>query len=240
MLGSEEGQGCKGYKGVGCRRAEGKGGLEGKQASSSSARGIGTKAGARRGNETAEAAAAGSDVTATGLVTVDHLKLLLELLLLIWPSTKRQAQDVDPVKPQGWLLLLAALLQQAPSAVKLQLLEQRGTLLLQLLYQVMLEGECEHSRHPEDAIQAVMEASCDVTAALLGKDSNSSSTLPLLGTPVSARPARPVGMVLLVLQSLLYESVPVSLLAESMPLQPSRMYTIGEVLGREKKPRVTW
>jgi hypothetical protein len=85
--------------------------------------------------------------SATEPVTADQLKLLLELLMMIWPCpTNPLAQDVAPVSPHGWLLLLAALLQQAPSAAKVQLLEQRGTLLLQLLYQVMLEGEGGHSR----------------------------------------------------------------------------------------------
>jgi hypothetical protein len=210
--GSEEGAGCKENKAVGCSSEQSKQAPGGKQerskgASAGSGNRKGSQAGRGRGSavrqigKAAEGAAAG--VAASETVTADQIKLLLELLLLIWPSTKSLAQDVVPVKPQGWLLLLAALLQQAPPAVKLQLLEQRGTLLLQLLYQVMLGGECGHSRQPDDSTQTVLEQTCELIGARLGDGSNSGSRSSALDTPGSARPARPVGMVLLVLQSLL-------------------------------------
>jgi hypothetical protein len=133
-------------------------------------------------------------------------------------------------------LLLAALLQQAPSAAKVKLLEQRGTLLLQLLYQVMLEREGGHGRDLEDTTLAVKEQVCDLNGAMSvrynGQNSSSSnSSLSALDAPLSTVPARPVYLVLLILQSLLYEPVSASLLEESMPLQPGRMYTIGKVYG---------
>ena len=79
-------------------------------------------------------------------VTADQLKLLLELLLLTWPCPGTQLRGA--MAHHDWLLILAALLQQAPAGAKLQLLEQRGTLLLQLLYELMLDNDSGRSRHP--------------------------------------------------------------------------------------------
>jgi hypothetical protein len=156
--------------------------------------------------------------------------------MMIWPCpTNPLAQDVAPVSPHGWLLLLAALLQQAPSAAKVQLLEQRGTLLLQLLYQVMLEGEGGHGRDLEDTTLAVTEEKRELIEAMLEhddwQDSNSVSSNSVSYTLVMPKQARPVGLVLLILQSLFYEPVSASSLAESMPLQLGRIYKIGKVYG---------
>jgi hypothetical protein len=142
------------------------------------------------------------------------------------------------VSTQGWLLLLAALLQQAPSAAKLQLLEQRGTLLLQLLYQAMLDGECGYSSCPEEVKQAVVEQPCELFAPLLGESggncSNSFSSLSGYNM-ISARPARPVGLVLLILQSLLYKPVHASVLVGSLPLNKGCFYTVVKVHGLGEK-----
>ena len=55
---------------------------------------------------------------------------------------EQEEEGEDPVSGEcavEWLLLLAVLLQQAGSEAKVELLQQRGTLLLQLLYHVLLQ-----------------------------------------------------------------------------------------------------
>jgi hypothetical protein len=63
---------------------------------------------------------------------------VLELLLLTWPDTSQQ-DCVITMQNWGWVLLLVALLQQAPGEVRRQLVQQRGSQLMQLLYYVLLE-----------------------------------------------------------------------------------------------------
>jgi hypothetical protein len=78
------------------------------------------------------------------------MQLVLELLLLCWPdpqvpyvasADREQVSPLDPVAKHrwDWLLLLIALLQQTSSEQKQQFLRERGPLLMQLLYQVLLE-----------------------------------------------------------------------------------------------------
>jgi hypothetical protein len=209
-------------------------------ASGGSAKVKGIKAGVGRGSADMQDGKPAQQATAANaardLVTANQLKLLLELLLMIWPCpTKQLAQDVVPVKVHVWLLLLAALLQQTPSSAKLQLLEQRGTLLLQLLYQVMLDGEDGDSTHPEEDTEPGSEQPCELIAGMPGpcegQDSNSGSSFSMLEAPLPARTARPEGLVLLILQSLLCKPVPLPLLSEYLPLQSGHMYTTGKMQG---------
>ena len=72
--------------------------------------------------------------------TLEQLQLVLELLLLTWPHTNQQG-DVNGMHGWGWLLLLVALLQQAPGDVREELMQQRGSQLMQLLYHVLQEDE---------------------------------------------------------------------------------------------------
>ena len=93
-------------------------------------------------------------------VTLEQLQLVLELLLLIWqPEVDEGRQRLDQqgqccsggshvpaernaafnvgASQRDWLMLLLVLLQQAPIEAKQQLLQQRGTLFLQLLYAML-------------------------------------------------------------------------------------------------------
>ena len=68
-------------------------------------------------------------------VRLDQLKVLVELVLCTWPAQPNGARyccwDV--------LLLLVGLLQQAAPEVRRQLMEQRGVQVLQLLYRALLD-----------------------------------------------------------------------------------------------------
>ena len=64
-------------------------------------------------------------------LTVHQLQLLLELLLV--------GQLDERLRCWDWLLLLVGLLQQSSVEVRQQLMEQRGSQLLQLLYHVLRE-----------------------------------------------------------------------------------------------------
>ena len=181
-------------------------------------------------------------------VTANQLKLLLELLLLKWPCPQNQVYTMMGtvevaaiMSAHDWLLLLAALLQQAPAAAKLQLLEERGTLLLQLLYEVMLDEDSGRSRHAEVNTRPIAAYSSGQASVLLRelatavrqgqRDDPSSSIASSAGRSSSsssrAGPVKPVSLVLLVLQNLLYEAVPLSVV-EEMPLLPGRMLSLGE------------
>jgi hypothetical protein len=208
-------------------------------------------------------AAAVQPVPTVAAVTADQLKLFLELLLLLWPCPKANIPIQTfaghaAASAQKWLLLFAALLQQAPSAAKLQLLEQRGALLLQLLYQVMLDenlGKCwspaatmdprfyvsEHypSKQAATSLQQSAAAAAmshdqassrgsvssdDAGSSSLGsgKDTSSRSS----DCPLKPKPVKPVYLVLTVLQSLLYETVPMAVVAESIAGQVGRMLSL--------------
>ena len=83
--------------------------------------------------------------------TYERLQLVLEVLLLIWQSPsvlQAAAAKGNIIQPsyQGldqlrWLHLLLVLLELAPQEAKQQLLEQRGTLIWRLLYEVLREGQ---------------------------------------------------------------------------------------------------
>jgi hypothetical protein len=200
------------------------------------------------------AAAAAAAAVVPAAVTADQLKLLLELLLLLWPCPKANTsiqtlEGQAAASAQKWLLLFAALLQQAPSAAKLQLLEQRGTLLLQLLYQVTLNedlGKCwspavtmdpdfyisEHISRKQAAMSLQRPAAAAMDqdqasghASVPPAEAGSSSSVSNGTDTSSSRPdtVKHVYLVLTVLQSLMYETVPMSVVVESMPERPGRL-----------------
>jgi hypothetical protein len=102
-----------------------------------------------------------------GNVSATQLRLVVNMLLLLWPQMRSPgavsgaaaAAGSRPELPklsleeQCWdgLLLLAALLQQAPVEAKQQLMKDHGTLLLQLLYHVLLDHEAMGKRGLETA-----------------------------------------------------------------------------------------
>jgi hypothetical protein len=85
--------------------------------------------------------------------TALHVQLVLELLLLCWPNPQVHHVRHASAGHNGflmthiaafrwdWLLLLISLLQQLSTEQKQQFLQERGPLLMQLLYQVLLEDE---------------------------------------------------------------------------------------------------
>jgi hypothetical protein len=85
-----------------------------------------------------------------GPPTALHVRLVLELLLLCWPdpqvafvtSSDDNLSPVDHVAQHRWewLLMMISLLQQMSTEQKQQFLQERGPLLMQLLYQVMQEN----------------------------------------------------------------------------------------------------
>jgi hypothetical protein len=85
-----------------------------------------------------------------GPPTALHVQLVLELLLLCWPDPQvpyvasAGEEELSPLefvamRRWDWLLLMIALLQQTVTEQKQQFLRERGPLLMQLLYQVLLE-----------------------------------------------------------------------------------------------------
>ena len=83
--------------------------------------------------------------------TYEQLQLVLEVLLLIWQSPSHTVAAADKgtilrplyhgLNQLRWLQLLLVLLELAPQEAKQQLLEQRGTLIWRLLYEVLREGQ---------------------------------------------------------------------------------------------------
>ena len=70
-------------------------------------------------------------------ISLDHLKLFLELMLCLWPE---QAQE-ERYCCWELLLLLVGLVQQAPVKVQRQLMQQRGLIMLRLMYRALLDDE---------------------------------------------------------------------------------------------------
>ena len=154
-------------------------------------------------------------------VSLDRLKLVLELLLCSWPAHK------GPVVPFCWdlLLLLVGLVQQASVEVRRQLLQQRGVLVWQLLYHVLLDDE-------EFGGPGVTDPECPTAGLAVMLSGEASSVLDQLSaasnaTGVAAEQAIKDSvweqvqdgqyvlfahqLVLLFLQSLLYEPLPMEL-----------------------------
>ena len=119
-----------------------------------------------------------------------------------------------------WLLLLAVLLQQAPSEAKVELLQRRGTLLLQLLYHVLLQ---------DPALGGRMVSGLQVTSRAAAAEMMADAAAAGEGAGKGVR-THGVGdgeeggeddyplhlLVLLVLQSLVYEPVAWEVLEEEV------------------------
>jgi hypothetical protein len=98
-------------------------------------------------------AANGFPGTFGGQPTALHVQLVLELLLLCWPKPHVQEPTVTSADAKvfpmeqiagvrwDWLLLMIALLQQTSTEQKQRIMRERGPLLMQLLYQALLEDE---------------------------------------------------------------------------------------------------
>jgi hypothetical protein len=162
-------------------------------------------------------------------VSVAELQLVVNMLLLLWPQMRSSkprfyegerggaagAQKFQPELPRfrleehfwDWLLVLAALLQQAPVEAKQQLMKDHGTLLLQLLYHVLLDHEAMGKRRMDTA-QVLL--SVDNMGEILKKldsswtDSTWKQDGLICTLPWTALPMSVVQLVLMVLQSLVF------------------------------------
>jgi hypothetical protein len=150
-----------------------------------------------------------------------HVQLVLELLLLCWPdpqvpeytvtSADEEVSNLESVLAESrwdWLLLMSVLLQQMSTEQKQQFLRERGPLLMQLLYQVLLEDKGLGGGGVSDLLTATgdrawhswyVAVTNDVTMAQLLSDGWKEWEH---SVPVA---------VAMVLQNLLFESLPESL-----------------------------
>ena len=162
-----------------------------------------------------------------GPCTLSQLLVMLELLLIFCPN--QQAP-----RPVFWdcVLLLVGLLQQSSVEVRQQLMEQRGSLLLQLLYRVLREDEGlggdgiqayelgSHGVVSKAAAEAVVAdwVEMEQTGEEQGPELGERIALCLSGA-VGVHHCNPSvhGLVLMVLQSLVYE--PLSLDLARVPVE---------------------
>jgi hypothetical protein len=154
-------------------------------------------------------------------VSVAELQLMVNMLLLQWPQMRspeaggRQgvgkgapaAAGSQPEVPrfsleeQCWdgLLVLTALLQQAPVKAKQQLMKDHGTLLLQLLYHVLLDHEAMGKRRMDTAqVLLTVDNLGEILKKVDGSWERQNSGL------VTAERMSVVQLVLMVAQSLLF------------------------------------
>jgi hypothetical protein len=150
-----------------------------------------------------------------------HVQVVLELLLLCWPSPQvpyaavassplAALKDVVAVRRWDWLLLLMALLQQTSTEQKQQVMKERGPLLMQLLYQVLLEdtelggaGESKLLTVSGDVAAAAWHSWFQMMTGGAMKNLLDDEKIPWAASVPMA--------VTMVLQNLLYESLPESL-----------------------------
>jgi hypothetical protein len=157
--------------------------------------------------------------------------MILELLLLCWPKQQVPYVAVGSADEEkmsltelvarhrwSWLLLMIALLQQMSTEHKQQLLQQRGPLLMQLLYLVLLEdagrrcGPAKCWPGGVFSISGLLTATGDAAwqswyLAVTNGMKEGSSQEPRKETQWAASVPLAVTMVL---QNLLYESLPES------------------------------
>jgi hypothetical protein len=151
----------------------------------------------------------------TGGVSITQLRVMVNMLLLLWPrlrsSGARQYEGAErlevPVfslEEQCWdgLLVLAALLQQAPAEAKQQFMKDHGTLLLQLLYHVLLDHEAMGKRGLK---RAQVLPTVDNLEAVLKEVHGSWGQEDRIGSVSwTAEPMSVVQLVLMVVQSLVF------------------------------------
>ena len=157
--------------------------------------------------------------TLGGVPTALHVQLIIELLLLCWPDPQvpyvavtTAEGEVSPTEfvaglRWDWLLLLMALLQQTSTEDKQQVLRERGPLLMQLLYHVLLEDE---GLGAEKADASALVTTSGETAwyswflaVTIGGEGNYSQIPGKISWAASVPMA-----VTMVLQNLLFESLP--------------------------------
>jgi hypothetical protein len=170
-----------------------------------------------------------------GRPTALHVYLVLELLLLSWPDphvpdATSMSLTNGSLPTEGyiatsrweWLLLMTALLQQTSTEQKQQVLRERGPLLMQLLYQALLEDQGLGSTQAWPSSNALMMTGGEmaykawfliVTLNGLEEGSREASvrrSLVAEGTPWAVNVPLAISMVL---QNLLFESLPESWVA---------------------------
>jgi hypothetical protein len=183
----------------------------------------------------AAAAAAGGGVTCAildeveggyaGVVSITQLRLVVNMLLLLWPQTSSpgaggyhgpergaaaaaaESQAGLPffsLEEQCWdgLLVLAALLQQAPVEAKQQLMKDHGTLLLQLLYHMLLDHEAMGIRGLDTAQVLLTEDNLGEVVREMGGSWEQEDRVCTVSW--TAEPMSVVQLVLMVMQSLVF------------------------------------
>jgi hypothetical protein len=147
-----------------------------------------------------------------GQFTALHVQLVLELLLLCWPDPQVpyvapadvKTSPLESVARQrwGWLLLMCALLQQTSTEQKQLVLRERGPLLMQLLYQVLLEDGGLGGGRKNGLVMASSDGAWQAWYLAVTNDWLNIKRLPWRFSVSMA--------VTMVLQNLLFESLPVS------------------------------
>ena len=152
-----------------------------------------------------------------------ELRLMVNVMLLLWPRHTSPGEKGSGVAAAAlekqlvaqkllqcfleehcwsWLLLLAAMLQQAPAEAKQQLMKEHGTLLLQLLYRVLLDHEAMGGRDVEKA--QLMLTVNDLGDILKGVEGTWNSQESSGNVSWNAAPMSIVQLVLMVLQGLVF------------------------------------
>jgi hypothetical protein len=167
-----------------------------------------------------------------GRPTALHVYLVLELLLLCWPNPhilystdmslgngEVQAERHLAGSRWDWLLLMTALLQQTSTDQKQQIMLERGPLLMQLLYQALLEDQGLGIAQPQPNFSALLTTSGEMAweswfqvVTLNGLEEGSREATQrrsLIWEHISWVANIPL-LVTLVLQNLLLESLPES------------------------------
>ena len=162
-------------------------------------------------------------------VSGTELRLMVNVLLLLWPLHTSPGeggsevaaatlgvevalrQDVAQKLLQcfleehcwSWLLLLAAMLQQAPAEAKQQLMKEHGTLLLQLLYRVLLDHEAMGGRDGERAqLHLTVDDLGDIVKGVEGALNSEEECV--CKESLASAPMSVVQLVLMVLQGLMF------------------------------------
>jgi hypothetical protein len=165
-----------------------------------------------------------------GRPTALHVYLVLELLLLSWPDphvpdvvSMSLAENEMPEERhlakllRDWLLLLMALLQPMSTKQKQQVLRERGPLLMQLLYQALMEDqgfEVSERRHNSSALVTMggemAWESWFLAMTLNGLEGGSREASERRSRIVEGMPwkANVPLVVTMVLQNLLFQSIP--------------------------------
>ena len=146
--------------------------------------------------------------------TLPHLLLVLELALLTWRAVGKAGPN-----DECWrcLLLLVGLLQQSSVEVRQQLMEQRGSLLLQLLYHVLREdtglggdGMFSSTIRPFGVVSEAIAQDVVQKISDLERKGGDDCSKQVVAEIIAAEQCHPSVhlVVLMALQSLMYELLP--------------------------------